>query len=258
MNRLLIFPLFAIAALLFSPDLAAAPTSAPLNDARAALQANDLPKAEALLAPLTVGAEAKDAAAFFALGQLRERQKNLKEAVTAYEQAAKLDATKAEYFSTLAVALSQRMGEMTFMQQAMVAGKMKKAFEKSVELDPKHVAGLVGLARYYTNAPEIAGGSTEKAAEFAKRIREIAPFQGEMELGHVASHDEKYAEALARYEAAATLKPQYAYGHYLCGQMLVKLERKAEARARFESALKLDPNLDAAKTSLVALDAPAS
>lgn len=258
MNRLIILPLFAIAVLLFSPDLAEAQTAAPLADARAALQANDLTKAETLLVPLTTGAEAKDAAAFFTLGQLRERQKNLKEAVTAYEQAAKLDPTKAEYFSALAVALSQRMGEMNFMQQAMVAGKMKKAFEKSLELDPKHVAGLIGLARYYTNAPEIAGGSMEKAAQYARRVREIVPFQGEMELGLIANHDEKYTDALAHYDAAATLNPNYGYVQYLCGQLFVKLARKAEARARFESALKLDPNLQAAKTALLTLDAPAS
>lgn len=257
MNRIILFPLFAVAALLLLPDLAEAQTASSLDEARAALQANDLPKAEALLAPLT-GAEAKDAAAFFTLGRLRERQKNLKEAVSSYEQATKLDATKPEYFSTLAVALSQRMGEMNFMQQAMVAGKMKKAFEKSVELDPNHVQGLIGLVRYYITAPEIAGGSMEKAAEFARRVRELSPFQGEMELGMVAGHDERYADALSHYEAAVKLNPAHGYAQYLCGQMLVKLDKKAEARTRFETALKLDPSLDSAKKALAKLDAPAS
>ena len=257
MNRIILFPLFAVAALLFLPDLAEAQTVSSLDEARAALQANDLPNAEALLVPLT-GVDSKDAVAFYTLGQLRERQSNLKEAVSAYEQASKIDATKPEYFSTLAVTLSKRMGEMNFMQQAMVAGKMKKAFEKSVELDPNHVKGLIGLVRYYVSAPEIAGGSTEKAAEFARRIRAIAPFQGEMELGMVASHDERYADALSHYEAAVKLNPAHGYVQYLCGQMLVKLDKKDEARTRFETALKLDPMIDAAKQALAQLDAPTS
>ena len=229
----------------------------PIDEARAALTANNLPKAESLLVPLT-GADATDAASFHALGQLREKQRRLKEAVAAYEQATKLDATKPEYFSDLGVALSQRMGELSFMQQAMTAGKMKKAFEKSVELDARHVAGLIGLARYYINAPAIAGGSMEKAMEFAGRVRALDPFLGEVEQGNVARADEKYADALAHYAAAAQLNPHHGHVEYLCGTMLEKLERKDEARTHYTAALKLDPNLESAKEALAALDAPAS
>jgi Flp pilus assembly protein TadD len=245
----------AFAALLILTTMQAQ-TAAPLDDARAALKANDLAGAESLLLPLT-GAEAKDAAAFHALGQLRERQRNLKEAVAAYEQATRLDATQPEYFSALGIALSQRMGEMNFMQQAMVAGKMKKAFEKSVELDPKHLAGLIGLARYYTNAPEIAGGSLEKAKEFAARIAALVPFLGETEFGNIAEKGEDFAGALVRYEAALRSRPDDAGLLLACGRNLARLGRKDEARARFEAALRLNPNLESAKKALAGLDAPA-
>jgi cytochrome c-type biogenesis protein CcmH/NrfG len=149
------------------------------------------------------------------------------------------------------------MGEMNFMQQAMTAGKMKKAFEKSVELDPRHVAGLIGLSRYYSQAPEIAGGSLEKAREFAGRVREIVPFLGEIELGQADRQDEKYAEALGHFEAAARLKPDHAEAQILVGRMLAQLGRKDEARARFEVALKLNPQSESAKKGLAALAQPA-
>lgn len=245
--------LAALAALLLTT--AQAQPAAPIDEARAALQTNDFARAESLLGPLT-GADAKDATAFFALGQLRERQRNLKEAVAAYEQATRLDATHPEYFSTLGVALSQRMGELNFMQQAMIAGKMKKAFAKSVELDPRHVAGLIGLSRYYANAPEIAGGSLEKAKEFADRVQALVPFLGEVELGNVAEKGDDFAGALTHYEAAARLKPDHAAAQNACGRMLVRLDRKNEARARFEATLKLNPNLESAKKTLAELDAP--
>jgi len=245
----------AFAAVLLT-TIVTAQTVSPLDAARAALKTNDLPKTEALLLPLT-GDGATDAAPFHALGQLRERQQNLKEAVAAYEQAAKLDPTQAEYFSALGIALSQRMGEMNFMQQAMTAGKMKKAFEKSVALEPKHVAGLIGMARYYSNAPEIAGGSLEKARTYAERVKAIVPFLGEAEYGNIAEKGEDFGGALAHYESSLKLRPDNAGFLFSAGRMLAKLGRKDEARERFEAALKLSPNLEPAKRALADLDQPA-
>jgi Flp pilus assembly protein TadD len=186
------------------------------------------------------------------------QQKKAKEAVEFAEQATKADPAKPEYFSQLGIALSQRMNEVNFIQMAGLSSKLKKAFEKSVKLDPNHVPGLIGLARFYTNAPEIAGGSLVKAAEFATRAQKIEPFLGAIELGNIASKDENYAEALVHYEAAANLKPSHAGVQAGCGRVLVKLGRKDEARARFEAALKLNPELESAKKALAELDKPTS
>jgi tetratricopeptide (TPR) repeat protein len=186
------------------------------------------------------------------------RQKKAKEAVELAEQAAKADPTKPEYFSQLGMALSMRMNEVNFIQMAGLSSKLKKAFEKSVELDPQHVPGLIGLARFYAGAPEIAGGSLAKAAEFATRVQKIDPFLGTIELARICEKDEKFAEALAHYEAAAVLKPEHAGMQNACGRMLVKLGRKDEARARFEAALKINPELEAAKKAMAELDQPAS
>lgn len=186
------------------------------------------------------------------------KQRKFKEAVDFADQATKADPTQPEYFSQLGVALSQRMNEVNFIQMAALSGRMKKAFEKSIELDPNHVSGLIGLARFYTNAPEIAGGSLEKAAEFAARVQKLNPFLGEIELGNIAAKDEQYAQALAHYEAAASLKPTHAGVQVGCGRALMQLGRKDEARARFAAALKLNPEHEGAKKALAELDKPAS
>ncbi|MBI2814046.1 MAG: tetratricopeptide repeat protein [Opitutae bacterium] len=214
-----------------------------------------------VLVTIAVGQSAAaptDAAALHKLSQERLQQKSTKEAVELAEQATQADATKPEYFSQLGIALSVRMGEMNFMQQAMVAGKMRKAFEKSIALDPKHVAGLIGLARYYANAPEIAGGSLEKAREFADRVHALNPVLGLAEYANIAEKGEDYAGALAHFEAALKLKPDSANLTNACGRMLAKLGKKDEARARFEAALKINPEFEAAKKALAALDAPAA
>lgn len=199
-----------------------------------------------------------DAAALHKLSLERIQQKNLKEAVDFAEQATKADSTKPDYFSQLGLALSMRMNEMNFMQQAMTAGKMKKAFEKAVALDPKHIGGLIGLTRYYANAPEIAGGSLEKSKEFADRVHALNPLLGTVEYANIAEKGEDYAGAFAHLEAALKLKPGSASLLNSSGRMLAKLDKKDEARARFEAALKINPEFEPAKKALAALDAPAT
>lgn len=247
---------FAIAALAAIVLAVAASAQTALETAAAALKSGDLPAADTALAPLVTG-EKTDPAALHLLSQVRLAQKLTKDAVAAAEKAAQLAPTNADYHAQLGVALSARMPELGFMQQAMLAGKMRKAFEKAVELDPRHVNALIGLARYFSNAPEIAGGSLTKAAEFAERVKAVDAFLGEAELARVAERGEKFPEALAHYEAAAQLKPTAAGAQYHCGRLLAKLGRKDEARARLENALKLNPSLEPAKKLLAELTAPA-
>lgn len=181
------------------------------------------------------------------------QQKNAKDAVDAAEQATKADPARPEYFSQLGVALSQRINEVTFMQMPALSGRMRKAFEKSVALDPNHIPGLIGLARFHANAPEIAGGSLEKAAEYAARLQKVNPLLGELELGRVAEKNEQPAEALAHFEAALQLKPDSTSALLGAGRQLAQLGRKDEARARFEAALKINPELEPAKKALAEL-----
>jgi tetratricopeptide (TPR) repeat protein len=195
-----------------------------------------------------------DAAALHQQSLDHVKQKKFKEAAGLADQATKADPTKPEYFSQLGVALSQRMSEVNFMQMAAMSGRMKKAFEKSIELDPHHVAGLIGLARFHTNAPEIAGGSLVKAAEFAARVQKLDPFLGELELGRVAEKAEKPAEALAHYEAAAKANPKSAGVLAAAGRLLAQAGKKDEARARFEAALKINPEHELAKKGLADLN----
>jgi len=223
-----------------------------LEKAAAALKAGDLAAAETLVTPLAA-AGSTDAGAFHLLSQVRTAQRRAKDAVEAAEQAVKLDAAKPDHHSQLGVALSLRMGEVNFMQMAMLSGKMKGAFEKSVALDPNHVSGLIGLARFYTNAPEIAGGSPAKAREFAQRVHALNPALGSFELGRIAEREEKFEEALQHFEAVLAARPESAGAHYSAGSVLVKLGRKDEARARFEAALKYNPQLAAAQKALAEL-----
>ncbi|HTZ19729.1 MAG TPA: tetratricopeptide repeat protein [Opitutaceae bacterium] len=246
----------ATALLLFLASTIHAQPTTLLAQAKAAFDQGDLASAETLLAPLATG-DTPDAAVCHQLALVRQRQKRTEEAVTLLEQATKLDPTKPDYFSALGIVLSQRMAEAPFIQVPFLATKLRKAFERSVALDPNHLPGLIGLARFYRNAPEIAGGSPEKAGEYAQRVLKLNPFLGEIELGNIAENADDFAGALTHFEAASQLQPKNAAMHAAAGRMLAKLDRKTEARERLQLALKLDPKHQAAQKALAELDGSA-
>lgn len=231
------------------------PAQTPLEQAAAALKAGDLAAAETLLAPLATGST-PEAAAVHQLGLVRLRQQRAADAVTLAEQAVKLAPDNPDYQAQLGQALAARMGEVGFMQQAVLSGKMRKAFEKAAELDPQHLGGLIGLTRFYLNAPEIAGGSPARARESATRVRALHPALGEAELGLIEEREENFAAALAHYETLSTLRANQPGPLVQCGRVLAKLGRKDEARGKFAAALQLDASHEGAKQALAALDQP--
>ncbi len=200
------------------------------------------------------GAAQPDAAVLHQLALVRLRQKRTTDAVALLEKATAAAPNQADLFAALGTALSQRMGEVTFLQQATLSGKLRRAFARTVELDPKHLGGLIGLARYYAAAPEIAGGSLEQARVYAQRIQEVNPYLGAMELGQIALRGDDFTAAVTHADAAAKLQPKAAGPHVLAGRALAKLARPADARVRLQLALELDPQREDARKALAALD----
>lgn len=197
------------------------------------------------------------AVAAHAAGLALLKENKAKEAAQEFEKAVQLDPANPDHHADYGRALSLLMSEANFMQKALLSSKMKKAFDQAVALNPNHLGGLIGLARWYAGAPEFVGGNLEKAAAMAARVKAIHPFLGELELASVAERDEDYAGALSHYEAAAQINLQHAGAQNACGRMLVKLGKPTEARARFAAALQLNPDFAPAKEALAQLAQPA-
>lgn len=229
----------------------------PFAAVRTALNQNQLDAADAALAPL-VAATQPDPRAWLYLSQVRARQRQTKEAITLAEKAVAAEPNQAEFQSNLGSILGQRAGEVNFMQQALIAGKMLGAFKKSVELDPNHVPGYIGLARYYTNAPSIAGGGREPAEEYAHEVEKRNEFLGTLELANIAERFDDPARAYELYTKAAAAQPQAAWLHEALGRISEKRQQPAEARAHYEKAVALDPNRTSAKDALTRLTAAKS
>lgn len=137
------------------------------------------------------------------------KAKEAKTAVSLYEQAIAADPENAQLLTDYANALAVRINEVNFMAKGMIAGKMLKAYERSVEIDPNHVTGWIGQCRYYLNAPPIAGGSADKAEKYAQEVLTLIPFLGNTEMGLVEEKRGNHDKAADYFRASLADNPDY-------------------------------------------------
>lgn len=79
------------------------------------------------------------------------------------------------------------------------AGKIRDAFIKAVELDPKNYQARSSLLQYYLQAPGFVGGGKGKAQSLVVETNKVSPAAGALLQATIDLSDEKFARA----EAAA-------------------------------------------------------
>ena len=185
-------------------------------------------------------------------------QKRNKEAVELAERAAEAAPNSAGLQSLLGRALGARIGELAFMQQGFVAPRMLRAFKRSVELDPNHVPGLIGLANYYLYSPAVAGGSYEKAEAYSLQVEKLDAYNGAVLRAQIRERQEMWAEAALCYRSALVVQSKNPWLHAQLGAALAKAGLKAEAKSAFEAALGISPDFAQAKEGLKELETAAT
>jgi tetratricopeptide (TPR) repeat protein len=81
------------------------------------------------------------------------------------------------------------------MSAASLARKAKSEFELAVKLDPSNAQAHADLAEYYTDAPSIMGGGTDKARDQATQVAKYDQATSHWILSIVAEKDKRYPDA---------------------------------------------------------------
>jgi tetratricopeptide (TPR) repeat protein len=81
------------------------------------------------------------------------------------------------------------------MSAASLARKAKGEFELAVKLDPANVQAHADLAEYYTDAPSIMGGGTDKARDQATQVAKYDQATSHWILAIIAEKDKRYSDA---------------------------------------------------------------
>lgn len=156
------------------------------------------------------------------------------------ERAAALDGASSSIQYWLGRAYGEQAVRGSMLVRAKLAGKVRRAFERSAELDPANTDARMALLEFYLRAPSFMGGSLAKAEREAEEIRRHDPMRGHRAAARLHESRKRWDLASAEYEAAARDFPSRPEPYYWMEQSA--FERKDwsaafAAMSRLERAL---------------------
>ena len=156
-----------------------------------------------------LAANAKDAGAGALLSRIRGEQGDKDAALKLANAAAAADPRSADAQYALAEDYGREARGASVLRQPGLAGKMKKAAEAALAIDPNHIDALEIASDFYHYAPGIVGGDKKKAIEYVDRMVAVDPVAGWLKRAEVAmdGKDKDTVRAAECYRQAAAVQP---------------------------------------------------
>ena len=176
------------------------------------------------------------------LGLIQQSRGEFMEAGEYFDQAIELDDKQSKYHLGRGQAYGSAAGDASFFKQMRLAGKIKKSFERAVELDADSIDARSGLIVYYLNAPGIAGGSEEQAELQAREIAKRNVFRGHLAMASIYQSQENDQAVEAEYAEAIKDSPDEMDAYVALGGFLTGKERFDDALKVYDSALQKQPD----------------
>ncbi|MBI5464687.1 MAG: tetratricopeptide repeat protein [Ignavibacteriales bacterium] len=186
----------------------------------------------------------KNAEAHYRLAQvyLRRALQDEDEAVDHMERAVELNPNNADYQFTLGQAYGLKAQKAGIIKKMIVAPKVKTAFEKAVQLNPRHVGAHIGLTQYLWQAPGIIGGDMERAWKEVEIVRSLDEFQGARLKVQILEREKKFDDAEKEYRSYTTAHPKdwRVWKNY--GYFCLRRAKNDEAVTAFDKYVELKPD----------------
>lgn len=171
------------------------------------------------------------APAYKTWGNILQSQGKIDEAMAAYNKAVQIEPQFAEAYTNIGSMLSKR-GQL---QEAVAY------FQKAIAIKPNLAAAYwnLGNALMQLKRQEEAFICWQKAAEHAPEQFSAQAFN---DMGTMLGRQHKFSEAIAYYQRAIELKPDFPMAYLNWGTVLVQQGKTNEAIAQFRQALELKPD----------------
>jgi Tfp pilus assembly protein PilF len=169
-------------------------------------------------------------------------KRDVDEAVDQLEKATDLNSNNADYYFQYGVAIGEKTLHAGIIKQAFLAPKIKKAFLRAVELNPKHALAHIGLARYCLMAPSIAGGDDEEGWKQLDEAIKLDEIQGRLVKASFLERAKKNDEAEREYKILVISKARDWRTWKNYGYFCMNKERYDDAIGKFKKYIELCPD----------------
>lgn len=180
----------------------------------------------------------KNAEAIFYLAKLDLDEGNYKDAIPQFKKAIDLDKENSRYHQGLGEAYGAQISEVGMFKAMRLSGKIRKSFQRAVDLDPENVDARFGLIVFYTSAPGIAGGSVNKALDEAEEISKRDKTAGYSAYTQVYRADEQWDKALETAQSWKKEDPTPAEPTLALGITYTQMERYPDAMTAYTTWLR--------------------
>ena len=176
------------------------------------------------------------------LGRIALVEGNPKAAAHWLERATRAAPTTGEYHRWLGRAYAREALRASKLRGAVLAGRIRDAFETAVALDPEDVDARFDLLQFYIVAPAIAGGNVRKARMHAGEIAQRNPYRGRLAAGMIAERRGSPEDARREYVGALTAFPDSAAAYYALGGLEQRNGDAVAALRTYETLLERRPD----------------
>jgi tetratricopeptide (TPR) repeat protein len=125
--------------------------------------------------------------------------------IPACERAVELESHTSVYQLWLGRVYGEKADRVSFVSALPLAKKVRLAFERAVELDPKNWEARADLAEFYVEAPGIIGGGKNKARQQADALMPLNPAMSHWIAARIAEKDRDKDQASAEQEYRAEI-----------------------------------------------------
>lgn len=183
-----------------------------LTEANAALQAGQADRALSVLSSLPAN-EAGSAEAHNIRCRVLFTLEQWSAASSECQQAVNLNGQNSMYHLWLGRTLGEMADRGSFVSAYSLAKRARSEFEQAAKLDPRNAEALADLGEFYSSAPGIVGGGTDKAASVAAQLDRVDPARAHELRAAIAqeNHDYGTAERELRSAIAASQHPAFQW-----------------------------------------------
>jgi len=188
----------------------------------------------------------KNYEAFYYLGYIHFKRDEYDEAVDVLNKAVKINNRDARVYEVLGQALGFKAQHAGMVKGTMLLPKVKKTFEKALEINPDSLIAREGLYMFYLFVPGVAGGDEKKAGELAEEIKKLNPARGYLAEALYFSKLQNQEDAEQSFERAASEGKDDAEIQHKSGQFFLEIKKFDKAKQLFDRFLELQPDNPAA------------